>query len=66
MMPFEIIVSDPVSVLEQMEPTKENVEDLGQYLVLNFPMTVIHLFQNATANLYKNPYYKAEVVAVIL
>lgn len=60
------LLPDSVSVLEQMVVGKEESRILNQYLILNLPLTTVHLFQNAAENLYKNPYYKAGVVGARL
>jgi len=55
-------LTDSVTVLEQMAIRKEDIKNESQYLVFNFPLTLIHLFQDAAAKLYKNPYYPTKVV----
>jgi hypothetical protein len=57
------LLTDPVLVLEQMSISKEEAKDFSQFLVLNVPLPMIHIFQDATAKLYKG-YYKAEVIGV--
>jgi hypothetical protein len=53
-------LTESVAVLENMDSTKDSNTD-GQYLVFNFPLTLIHLFQEPAAKLYKNPYYSTKV-----
>jgi hypothetical protein len=60
------ILTEPVSVLEQMAVTKESAKDFSQYLYLNLPISTVHLFQDAASKLYKNPYYRAVVFAARL
>lgn len=55
-------ITDSVSVLEHMVSNKADAKANGQYLIYNFPLTFIHLFQDAAAKLYMSPYYLAEVV----
>jgi hypothetical protein len=54
-------LTDSVSVLEHMLNNKDS-KDNGQYLIFNFPLTLMSIFQNAGAKLYKNPYFRTEVV----
>lgn len=55
-------LTDSVTVLEHMANNKQDSKDGSQYLVYNFPLTLLHLLQDAAAKLYKNPYYRAVVV----
>lgn len=55
-------LTESVTVLEHMSNNKQDSIDGGQYLVYNFPLTLLHLLQDAAAKLYKNGYYKAVVV----
>jgi hypothetical protein len=57
-------LTDSVTVLEQMAIRKEDTNNESQYLVFNFPLTLIHLFQDAASRLYRNLYYRAKVVGV--
>lgn len=59
-------ITEPVSVLEQMMKENKDAQDVGQYLVINLPLTAVHLFQGAAEKLYKNPYFRAGVVGVRL
>lgn len=54
-------LTDSVSVLDHMLISNDSKNN-GQYLVFNIPLSRVHLFQDAAANLYKNPYFPTEVV----
>jgi hypothetical protein len=55
-------LKESVSILEHMAKNKEVEKGNGQYLIFNFPLTLINIFQEAAAKLYKNPYFHTEVV----
>lgn len=59
-------LTESVTVLEQMVIRKEEAKDFEQYLVLNLPLSMVHVFQDAAEKLYKNPYYRAGVIGARL
>lgn len=59
-------LTESVPVLEQMIIEKDDAKNYSHYLVLNLPLTKVHLFQDAAAKLYKNPVYKAGVIGARL
>lgn len=59
-------LTESVPVLEQMIIEKDDAKNYSHYLVFSLPLTMVHLFQDAAAKLYKNQYYKARVIGVRL
>lgn len=57
---------DPVAVLERKIANNGNAESRSQLLSFEFPLTFLDSVQNAAEKLYKNEYYKTEVVGARL